>query len=395
MDFDEILHDVNTVITPSNSPMQTYWRDLQFIPPTLLSNLEIHYSASFLTEIQEKITGILSSDSKIYSIVSPPNTGCTTILVVLSVLATLENSPGIKVVWVSSSTYSLLGVKKIFSLLRPELKCTSEITDGLTDIFLISVSKDIFKKRADPSIFKNLQNIKAIVIDGAEEILEMKVNRDWVGASLIMNVYGEQTGTQPLVYISQYFQTSHVSTFIKELDHYLKSKYQICPNPVTVTSAIETLNIVPQFYSCLLDDPFWLKKLLENSKKPIRKSVLIFGSSNFEMYELLRYVEIDSLNDESQLLNNIESLRTGEVKIGICKQSLNRRIKTLGISCIVQTGFPMVGNEIDIVEYKSRVQRAYTPNYIGFSVVLIRQEHMAWVSSLSTKLGIPIGRLLI
>ena len=395
MIFDEIVSDPATVLTPSSSRLLHFWRDIQYIPTDLLLSLEFHYSSSFMTEIQHDIfesCGIHSR--KIHSIISNPNTGTTLALVILSIIASTDYSQGIKVLWISSCSYNMLNVKKIFTQLRPSLRCTAEITNTPPDVFLMSLNKDNCIRRSEPTIYHNAPHIKVIVLDGAEEILETKSGREWVG-EMICNIYRAQTGSQPSVFLTQYHNNNHVSTFVKELNSHIEGFFKICTNPETIISRLDTFRMVPQYYATILGESNWVARILGNAKKPVRRGVLIFGECDLGVIRMLKCTDINGTAEDPAINKSLESLRTAEVKIGICRGLLHKKIKSLGVGCVVHMGFPMAGTDIDFAEYRSRVQRAYTPTFIGFSLVLIKQEHIHWVSSCSTKLNIQIEKLPI
>ena len=208
-----------------------------------------------------------------------------------------------------------------------------------------------------------------------------------------MDIYSNQINSHPLTFFTQHHSSTYVHTFIQELYTFLGKRHQLTI-PLQIESNLEIFKLVKQYYVTILNDPNWLPKLLYNSKIPIRKGVLIFTENARQNFEIIKSIEIDS-TDQQLLYENLEKIRTTQVRVGFCKHNLGNRIKSLGVGCVIHMEFPLTSNEIDVLEYKSRVQRAYTPNYIGVSIAAIRNDQIPWVTSCSSKLGVQIERLFL
>ena len=374
--------------------MLSFWRDVQYIHEDLLRNLETNYFSTFMTSVQDEIFKTINSNNKIYNIVSPSCTGTTLALCLITILNAWNSPKELTALWIGSSEHSLLNTKKIFEQLNPLFVCATDPPDSLPDVYMFSLNKDIYKKRADTTLTHYNKKFKIIVLDGADEILEQKANREWLGLEMIKKIFVSQTTDQPTMYFSQHFNSSHVSTFIKELENVCKNKCQICLSPRTLICELNTFALVPQYYSPMLNDDNWLKKLLGNYKKPIRKGVLLFGQfQNFGSLGMIRWVDLDTNCGEIELYERIQRIKDSEVKIGICERKIGKTIQTLGIGCVIHVGLPMTDNRVDIAEYRARVERAYSPTFIGFSVIVCYPEHTAWVQSCANQLHVMIETL--
>jgi hypothetical protein len=394
--FDSALNDPTTVVFPASSRPCPYWRDLEYLPEFLIQNLAINLSSAILTPIQEKFLSSITSTNKVYSIISPPNTGTTTALVIYAIQFFLSNPSSPSILWISHSSYSLLSAKELFLKLNPQINIKTDVPDETCEVYMFPADKPLNRKRAETYILGCTKKFSLVVLDGAEEILSITEIRKWMGGNILMKVYSECVGSLPITLFSQFYNSTIVGTFVTEVDKMLQQHYRLCTYPLQISNEEDTFAPVKQYYCNILDDRNWLKRLLCSITIPLRKGVLVFGNKNnlgnIESINPIGCINGDNCLDEAELFQAVSRIRNSEKKVLIRSKNLDKRFKTCGFGCVIHAGFPVLDNEIDIKEYRARVERVFSPKQIGISIVVCRETDQPLVSSCSHKLNISLER---
>jgi hypothetical protein len=388
MNFDDMLRDPSTITIAKSSHQTPFWSEIEYIPQPIQLSLSINFSFSFLTPVQELIFSSLSCDRKIYNIISPPNTGKTTVLMILSLLRIKEYGRR-SVLWIVQSQIIQESIKSQFLKLDSSLVISTENFEENSDVFLISnQSKDTKKIEF---IFENCKKeLKMVVFDSANEILAAKQKRSFFG-KFLTGLYQEQVGTIPILYFTQLGNsTTHVSTFINEVSQFTEHNSRLFLNPYTLENpSFSTFESIPQYYIQMSSGRI-IQKLLGNTIIRIKKGILVFG--NLEDHDLnnVQYDEIGSTTQESVIFAALEKLRTRRKKMLICRCPLPKHIKTCGIGAVVHMGVPSDPTGLDIQEYRARVERVFSPTFVGISVLVCLNDDVEKVRRLKEILNVNI-----
>ena len=391
--FDAIYKDPTTIISPTSAPMTFFWRELEYMPPNILTSLEAELNFSYMTSIQHSIFTTISPQNKIYNIISPPNTGTTTSLVIMSLLTAKEYPDGDSILWIFPNIVNLNYVKELFLRIDPRARIAIEVQNAIVDIMPCSTSKAL-RKKTDILISSCKDKIKMIVIDCADEILQTKELRDWIGQSILKDIYHVQVGSYPTLYFTQLGNNvTHVSTFIKELDTNLTDAYKIRTYPLMIENSLnDTFKLVPQYYSTLYGSYRWFCKIIGNPIVRLRRGILVCGVANSSDFGNFQYSEVNKDTAENDIFRATEKVKKLEKKILICKDNLPKRIKTSGFGGVIHMGIPLSGIEPDIQEYRNRVERMYSPEFIGASVILCKESDVEIIRGLAGTLNVYIER---
>lgn len=392
--FDAIYRDPATVITPAYAPEMLFWRELQYIPPEIMISIENELGFSYMTSIQHSIFTTISSQNKIYNIISPPNTGTTISLIILSLLTAREYQECCSILWIFSNLVNLNSVKDLFIKLLPGIRIVSEPSNSLFDIALCSTSKN-HKKKTEVLIASVKDKIKMVVIDCADEILQTKELREWIGTHILREIYQLQVGSYPTLYFTQLGNNvTHVATFIKELDTNLTQQFRIRALPIMIENSLnDTLKLIPQYFITILGASRWLYKILGNTSVRINRGILICGNVNYSDLSDFQYSEIGINSQEPEIFQAIDKVKKGIKRILICKDNLPKRIKTCGFGAVIHMGLPLNGVLFDIQEYRTRVERVYSPQFVGVSVIVCREIDVENIKKLGGNLNVNIERL--
>lgn len=389
MNFDDLLRDPTTVHHPSSSPSTSFWPDISFIPQSIQYSISVNFSFSFLTQIQNQIFSALNADSKIYNIVSPPNTGKTLALCILSLSIVKEHGKS-SVLWLVPSIVNTEFIKSQLLKLDSSLIISTENILDNADIYLVSLTTSTTKK-FEFIINEQRKSLKMLIVHCANDILFSKQKRLSIG-QILLTLYKDHPSTYPRLYFTQLGNNStHVSTFINELNLHTETSSHISLSPLTIEcSNFDTLKQVPQYYIQVSSSSKTLSKILSNSILRVKKGLLIFGQIDKSEIPYSRYEEISSASTEPETFMTLLKLKTREVKVVLCKINLQKYIKTYSVGAVVHIGVPSESNEPDYQEYRSRVERVYSSDFIGFSVIICSNDDSEKVKKLKESLGVNI-----
>jgi hypothetical protein len=387
--FDSIYNDPQTFKDPVSAEPQKFWRDFSFLPISVIENIEIYCSSSLTTSVQEKILSSFTNDIKLYNFISPHGTGLTTAMIALSAVLVENCNPNtkIKVLWLTENFYLAQNIVNLIKKLAPQLIVTSEITENYIDVEIISCDKDMYRKRID-TIF-NAPNVefKGIFFDSAEGIFSKKESRMWLG-SLIVNANTRYINETPFLIFTQAHTSTPVETFIAELSNVLKHNFKPNNGIHVVHSEMNILQIVPHYYTSQGTSSTWLKKILGNPLKLVKKGILIFDFEN--EYLLYKGKEIGLSTSDEEIFNLLQSMARGECKIIRLTKSIEAKVKSYQVGLVIHVGLPMLNGALDSQEYRNRVNRLYSPNFVGFSLIICKNSDAYKVSELSRCLNIQI-----
>lgn len=391
--FDAIYKDPATIVSPTSAPSTLFFHELEYMPQNILSSLEAELNFSHMTSIQHSIFTTISPQNKIYNIISPPNTGTTTSLAIISLLTAKEYPDGDSILWIFPNIVNLNYVKELFLKIDSRVRIAIELPNSIVDIMLCSTAKAL-RKKTDVLISSCKDKIKMIVIDCADEILQTKEQRDWIGQGILKDIYHVQVGSYPTVYFTQLgTNITHVSTFIKELDINLTDTYKIRTYPLMIENSLnDTFKLVPQYYSTLYGSNRWFYKIIGNTIVRLRRGVLVCGIVNNSDFFNFQYSEINKDTAENDIFRAIEKVKKLEKKILICRDNLPKRIKSCGFGTVIHMGIPISGIEPDIQEYRSRVERMYSPEFVGVSIILCKESDVETIRRLAGTLNVYIER---
>ncbi|OMJ74900.1 hypothetical protein SteCoe_26071 [Stentor coeruleus] len=387
--FDSIYNDPQTLKDPVYSEPLKFWRDYSFLPIPVIENIEICCSSSLTTSVQEKVLSSFTNDIRLYNFISPHGTGLTTVMVALSavLVENCNSNTKIKVLWLTESSYLIQNIGNFFRRFAPQLRVSSEITENYIDVQIISCDRDIYRKRID-SIF-NAPNVefKGIIFDGAEDIFSKKDSRMWLGGLIGNANVRYKTGT-PFLIFTQAHTSTPVETFISELSIALRENSKPNRGINYVNSDMNILQIVPHYFLSQEKGSNWLRKILGNSTKLAKKGILIFDYEND--YPLYKGKEIGLATNEDEISILLQSMARGECKVIRVRKRIEPRIRTYQIGLVIHVGLPMLDNTLDSQEYRNRVNRLYSPNFIGFSLIVCQDFEIYKVRQLSMCLDIQI-----
>lgn len=387
--FDSIYNDPQTFKDPVISEPQKFWRDFSFLPISVIENIEIYCSSSLTTSIQEKVLSSFTNDIKLYNFISPHGTGLTTAMVALSAVLVENCNPStkIKVLWVSENSSLVENIGNLIKKLAPQLRVDSGITENYIDVQIISIDKDIYCRRID--IIFNAPNIelKGIFFDSADGIFSKKESRTWLG-SLIANANTRYRNETPFLIFTQAHTSTPVETFILELSNALKLNFKPNNGICVVNSEMNILQIVPHYFTSQGTSNTLFKKILGNSLKLVKKGILIFDFEND--YLLYKGKEIGISTSEEEIFNLLQSMARGECKVIRLTKSIDAKIKTYQVGLVIHVGLPMLNGTLDSQEYRNRVNRLYSPNFVGFSLIICKNADTYKVNELSRCLNIQI-----
>ena len=391
MNFDDLLRDPTTVHHPSSSPPTSFWPDITFIPQAIQYSICVNFSFSFLTQIQNQIFSALNADTKIYNIVSPPNTGKTLALCILS-LAIVKDHGKSSVLWLVPSIVNTEFIKSQLLKLESSLIISTDSILDNPDIYLVSLtSSATIIKKFEMIISERRKSLKMLIVLSANDILFYKQKRLAIG-QILLTLYTDHPSTYPRLYFTQLGNNStHVSTFINELNLHTESSSHMSLNPLTIEcSNFDTLKQVPQYYIQVSPSSRTLSKILSSSILRVKKGILIFGQIGKSEIPYSRLEEISSATSEEEIFTTLFKLKSREVKVVVCKKNLQKYIKTYSIGAVVHIGVPLESNEPDYQEYRSRVERVYSSDFIGFSVIICSNDDAEKVKKLKESLGVNI-----
>ncbi|CAG9313005.1 unnamed protein product [Blepharisma stoltei] len=416
--FDSILQDPQTVRNQDDwsdiEKCRAFWSDVEYLQP-ILEGVQSVTNSTFMTAVQEKIFEKLTAENRLYTITAHPGSGKSLGLAILSVITVLQansrnpTSRTVKVLWVVSSHFRAMQLKHWIEIICRNIEVASDIYAGQPDIMTVCLDREQIKKRLSTLLQTQSQasQIKMLIIDDAEEILNSKQNRAFLGVSVILHILQHQLENIPVIYFTQNYPDEAVIKFTNEVEANFCKQYLKGLNPIHITYPISLIQTIDQFYTELLNLDFMgtIRKIISHEDHfPLAGGMLVFCNSEEEFKSISEIFSsygtaIDAVNsmrdEETSIYEKLKAFKDGEIRVLMCGNTLLRKYQPAGVGVVIMLGVPSSdGMTPDAVEYDQRIACCSSPVKNAISVIILRNsQEVQLLRALENQIGRAIKPL--
>lgn len=398
--FDTIYNDPGTVKEASVPSLGACWDELPGLEPSFRSTIEISTSNPYMTSIQTQIFQSIRPESLLYTIISHPSSGKTQGLLILAINKLLPSigNKMIKTIWITSSKLKEIGLIRMAKGLHEGLLVSSDTyNQKIPDLYVMTLEREDSKKRHTLAVQAQVNSIEMLVIDDADLLLSSKSNREFIGKHVVVPLFMRREGP-PLTFIVMQSGSEPALRFAQELETNAQRK-EIYLNLCSISSRFDPFPSVPQ-YLLASDTNLALSRIFFNYKLPLYRNALIFVNdsstrtavssfldANFISYSIFQH----SVGEEDyKLSKKLISFYSYIDKVMIVVGVLPSNIPLDGVGCVIQIGLPMTKHVMDTSLYREKVLRAFSPCYIGYSVIVVSAHEVSTARSMEGHLSVRL-----
>lgn len=398
--FDSIYNDPATVKETSLPSLGACWGELPGLEPSLRSSIEVSTSNLYMTSIQTQIFQSIRPESMLYTIISHPSSGKTQGLLILAINKLLPSigNKMIKAVWITSSKLKEIGLIRMAKGLHDGMLVSSDTyNQKIPDLYVMSLEREDSKKRHTLAVQAQVNSIEMLVIDDADIVLSSKSNREFIGKNVIGPLFIMRKAP-PLTFIAMQSGSEPALRFAQELELNAQRK-QIYLNLSRISFDFDPFPCVPQ-YLLVSDTSLALSRIFLNYRLPLYRNAIIFVNDNSTRTAVSSFLDANFISysifqhaageDDYKLSKKLNSYYSYIDKVMIVVGALPSTIPLDGVGCVVQIGLPMTKHVMDTNLYREKVLRAFSPCYIGYSVIVVSAHEVSTVRSIEGPLSIRL-----